>query len=145
MAVTSRVYGLALQSVWSKEISYSADTIKAMLCTSSYVPNQDLHRYKSDITNEVVGTGYTATGLTLTSKTITYSGTTNTLTLDCADLAWASSTITARYIVFYDATPATDATRPLISYVDFGADVSSVASTFTYVIPSGGIAQNIAA
>ena len=144
MAVTSKVYGLALQSMLNKEIDYDTDTVKAMLCTSSYVPAQDSHRYKSSVTNEVTGTGYTAGGVTLASKTVTYDGPSNTLTLDCADPSWSASTITARYLVFYVST-GTDATSPLIAYVDFGADVSSSGSTWTYVVPSTGIAQFIPA
>lgn len=144
MAVTSKLYGLALQSMLNKEINFASDTVKGLLTTSVYVPNQDTHRYLSSVTNEVTGTGYTAGGVTLTSKTVVYTATTNTLTLDSADPAWPTSTITARYLVFYVST-GTAATSPLISYVDFGADVSSSASTFTYVIPSTGIAQFIAA
>lgn len=145
MAVTSKVYGLALQSMLNKEIDFDTDTIKAMLCTATYVPNQDTHRYKSSVTNEVVGTGYTAGGVALTSKTVTYDTASNTVTIDAADPAWANATLTARYLVFYDDAPATDATKPLISYVDFGADVSSTAATFTYQIPSTGIATFTAA
>lgn len=143
MAVTSVVYGQALLSLVNKEIDYDTDVIKAMLCTSAYTPNRDTDRYKSSVTNEVVGTGYTAGGLTLTSKTMTYDAASHTMTLDCADPVWATSTIIARYLVFYDSTPATDATRPLICYVDFGTDISSSAANFTYTTPTTGIAQFI--
>lgn len=145
MAVTAKVYGLAQQSLANKEIDWDTDTIKVMLCTSTYVPNQDTHRYKSDVTNEVTGTGYTAGGATLTSCTATYTAATNVLMLDAADASWASSTITARYAVVYDATPATDATRPLICWVDFGADVSSTAATFTITWDAAGIVTLTAA
>lgn len=144
MAVTSKVYGLALQSLVNAEIDYDTNIIKAMLCTALYVPNQDTHRYKSDVTNEVTGTGYTAGGVTLTSKTVTYNAASNTLTLDCADPAWTASTITARYLVFYKDT-GTASTSPLIAYVDFGEDRSTGATTFTYVVPTTGIAQFLAA
>ena len=145
MAVTAKVYGLAQQSLANKEIDWDTDTIKVMLCTSTYVPNQDTHRYKSDVTNEVTGTGYTAGGATLTSCTATYTAATNVLMLDAADASWASSTITARYAVGYDATPATDATRPLICWVDFGADVSSTAATITITWDAAGIVTLTAA
>ena len=145
MAVTAKVYGLAQQSLANKEIDWDTDTIKVMLCTSTYVPNQDTHRYKSDVTNEVTGTGYTAGGATLASCTATYTAATNVLMLDAADASWASSTITARYAVVYDATPATDATRPLICWVDFGADVSSTAATFTITWDAAGIVTLTAA
>lgn len=138
MTVTAKVYGLAMQSIINKEIDFDSDTVKVMLCTSSYTPNQDTHRYKSDVTNEITGTGYTAGGVTLASKTVTYTGGSNTLTLDCADPQWTSSTLTARYAVFYGST-GTDSTSPLICYWDFGADVSSSAGTFTLTIDATGL------
>lgn len=144
MAVTSKLYGLFLKSLVNKEVDFDTDTVKAMLCTSSYTPNQDTHQYKSSVTNEVVGTGYTAGGATVASKTVTYDTATNTLTLDAADVSWAASTITARYLVFYVDTGSA-ATSPLISYVDFGADVSTTAATFTYQIAAAGIATITAA
>ena len=139
MAVTAKAYGPFMQSLASKEINLASDTLKVMLCTSAYAPDQDAHRYKSSVTGEVAGTGYTAGGATLASVTVAYSAASNTLTLDAADTAWANSTITARYAVIYDATPATDATRPLIAYVDFGADVASSAGPFTITWDAAGI------
>lgn len=144
MAVSSKVYGPALLSLWNAELDWDTNTFKAMLCTSSYTPSQDTHRYKSDVTNEVTGTGYTAGGVTLTSKTITYDGPSNTLTLDCADPSWPSSTLTAHYLVIYKDT-GTASTSPLIAYVDFGEDRSSGATPFTYTVPTTGIAQFLAA
>ena len=140
MAATGRLYGLAMQSLFNAEIDYDTATVKALLTTSSYAPNQDTHRYKSSVTNEVAGTGYTAGGQALTGKTVTYDGNTNTLTLSCANPTWNTSTITARYIVFYVDT-GTAATSALIAYVDFGQDVASTNGTFTYPVPSTGIAQ----
>lgn len=138
MAVSAKVYGLAIKSAFNKEVSWASDTIKVMLCTSTYVPDQDAHQYKSSVTNEVTGTGYTAGGATLASKTATYTGATNTIAYDAADTSWASSTITARYAVVYDST-GTDATSPLLCYVDFGADVVSTAGTFSIVWDAAGI------
>jgi len=141
MPVTAKWYGQALLKALNKEIDWDSDTIKVMLCTSAYVPNQDTHIYKSSVTNEVTGTGYTAGGATLGSKTITYDAATNVIALDAADVTWASSTITARYAVIYDDTPATDATKPLLAYVDFGADQSSNNGNFTITWDAAGIAK----
>jgi hypothetical protein len=52
--------------------------------------------------------------------------------------SWATSTITARYLVMHDHTPSTDATRPLIGLVDFGSDKSSSAGTFAYTPSTQG-------
>lgn len=140
MTVSAKLYGSFFLSLANKEMNLGSDSLKAMLLTSTYAPNQDTHRYKSDLTNEITGTGYTAGGQALTSVAVTYDGASNTWKLTSANPAWASSTLTARYLVYYDATPATDATRPLIAYVDFGADVSTTSGTFTDTIDAAGIA-----
>jgi hypothetical protein len=145
VAVTAKLYGLALKSLANKEIDLDTDALKVMLCTSAYVPDQDTHQYKSSVTNEVTGTGYTAGGAALSGVTVTYNATNNTLTFDASDVSWANSTITARYAVIYDSTPATDATRPLIAYQDFGADVVSTAGAFTITWDAAGIVALTAA
>jgi hypothetical protein len=137
---TTVVYGKVIASLFNKEIDYDTDTIKVALVTSSYTPNQDTHDYFDDVvSNEASGTGYTAGGATLASKTITYDGGTNKMTLDAADVSWAASSITARYAVVYDASPGTDATRPLLAYVDFGSNQSSSSGTFTVSWSASGI------
>jgi hypothetical protein len=131
MAVTAKLYGNAVLNAFKKTMDLSSDTIKVMLCTSSYTPNQDTHDFKDDVTNEVTGTGYTAGGATLTNKSLTYTANTNTIMFDADDVTWSNSTITARYAVIYDASPSTDATRPLIGYIDFtgGSPVDGISST----------------
>ena len=140
MAVTAKWYSKAFDAAFKKKIDVSADTFKALLVTSSYTFDQDAHDFKDDLTNEVTGTGYTAGGATLSSVTFTYNTSTNTFALDAADVSWASSTITARGCVIYDSTPGTDATRPLMIFIDFGADVATTAGTLTITFDSGGIA-----
>ncbi|GAB6898603.1 hypothetical protein [Kineosporia succinea] len=139
MAVSAFMYGPAMQSLANKEIDIDSDALKVMLCTSSYTPNQDTHRYRSSITNEITGTGYTAGGAALTGVTVAYNSTTNTLTIDCDDVTWATSTLTARYAVFYDSSPASDSVRPVLCYWDFGADIASSSGPFTLTISTGGL------
>lgn len=136
MAVTAYAYSNFAKFVNNGDIDFDTDTIKVMLTTSSYTPNQDTHDYVDDITNEVSGTGYTAGGATLASKTNTIS--TNVNTLDAADVTWSSSTITARYGVIYKDT-GTPSTSPLIAYIDFGEDMSSSSSDFTISWNASGI------
>jgi hypothetical protein len=137
MAVTSNIYSSLFLSLANKEVNLNSDSLKVMLCTSAYTPNQGTDRYKAAVTNEVVGTGYTAGGVALSSVTVSLTG--NVLTLTAAAAAWAASTLTARYAVIYDSTPATDATRPLIAFANFGADVSTTGATFTYTPNASGI------
>jgi hypothetical protein len=138
VAVTALLYGKTWAAFANKEIDWSADTIKVALCTSSYTPDQDTHDYFNDITNEVTGTGYTAGGATLGSKTEAYTAGTNTYTFDAADTSWTSSTITARYAILYRDT-GTASTSPLIGYVNFGADQSTSNGTFQITWNASGI------
>jgi hypothetical protein len=124
--MASKVYGNALKAAFNKENDWDTDTNKVILLSSAYTPNQDTHDYLDDVVaNEVSGTGYTAGGQALASKTNAYDASTNTVKFDAADVTWSSSTITARYAVVYDDSPATSATKPLIAYFDFTTDRAS--------------------
>lgn len=112
----------------------TGDTIKVMLVTSAYTPVAT-QQFRSSVTNEVVGTGYTAGGQTLGSKTIT--GTT-TPVFDAADVTWSSSSITARGAVLYQDTGSA-ATDRLIHYIDFGTDQTSASGNFTIQWNASGI------
>ncbi len=127
----SKLYGQFLAKALNKEVDWDSDSIKVGLLSSSYTPNQDTHDYYDDVnTYEVSGTGYTAGGQTLGSKTVTYDSANNVIILDAADTTWSSSTITARYAVIYDDSGATNASKALIGYVDFGSDQSSTNGNF---------------
>ena len=139
MAVTAKFFGKFFVSLCNKEIDLDSDSLKLLLVNSSYTPNQDTHQYKSDVSNEVTGTGYTAGGATVSSVTVSYNSGTNTLSFDAADVTWATASITARYGILYDASPGSDATRPLIGYIDFGGDVTSTGADFTVVWDDAGI------
>lgn len=141
----AKAYGLGMKAAYNAEIDYVSSTIKCLLTTSTYSPNQDTHDYKNDVTNEVTGTGYTAGGVTLTSKTLNYDTSTNALVLDATDPTWAALTVTGiRIAVFYLDT-GTASTSPLISYMDFEANSSPSAESFTIILPTAGILQLTAA
>ena len=115
--------------------SVTADRFKCMLTTASWTPLYSTHSIKSDVTNEVSGTGYSAGGESLTSITFATSG--GTITWDAADVEWTGSTITsARYAVVYD-DDLTD--KPLICAIDFAGDFSTVAGTFKITWNPSGI------
>ena len=138
MAVTSKVYYKAITSVFNKEIDWGTDTIMVSLHSSSYTPSQSAHDYWDDATGEITGTGYTAKGQALGTKTETFSS--NVKQFDAADVVWATSTITARYAVVYDQVSVTTASlNPLIAYVDFGEDVVSTGGNFTITWDSTGV------
>jgi hypothetical protein len=146
MSVSAKWYGVPIKNMWSgaNVIDWDTDTIKCALATSSYTPDQDTHDFFNDVTNEITGTGYSAGGVTLTCSAPTYDTATNEIRLDANDAQWTSSTFTAHYAVVYKST-GTASTSPLICYVDFGADQTVTAGTFTIVWDSTGVAKITAA
>jgi hypothetical protein len=119
-------------------VDWDTDTIKVMLLTG-HTENQDTHDFVNDVVaNEVAGTGYTADGATLGSKAITYDTASDQIRMDAADTTWTTSTISATEAVVYKDT-GTDATSPLIGYIDFGATVSTTAGTFQITWDATGI------
>lgn len=110
-----------------------------MLASDTVAPDQDTWNYKDDVTNEITGTGYTAGGATISSPSLTYNTSTNQLMFDGGDVEWTGATFTSRYLYIYDATPGTDATRPLIAYVDFGENLPVTAGTFKVAWNTSGI------
>jgi len=140
MAVSAFWYARGFLAAFNKEIDWAADANKVMLTTSTYTPNQDTHDYHNDVTNEVAnGNGYTTGGAALASPTIV--NTLNVVKLAAeATTVWAASTITARRAVVYDTTPGSTSTNPLLFWVDFGADVSSVSGSFTITWDAAGMA-----
>lgn len=141
MAVVGKIYGNVFLAAFNKEIDWLDDVINVMLTTSTYVPDQDVHDYKNDVTNEVTGAGYTANGAALGSKTITYTAATNIVKLAAAATVWSAATITARNAVVYDFQTGVATTSPLICYQASDVDISSTAGNWSIVWHADGICQ----
>lgn len=128
---------LAQEAIFGLRSDQVAGTIKAMLCTVSYVPNQDTHTSRADVTNEVSGTNYPAGGFTLDSGAATYDAATNEARITFADEVAANVTITgARVIVVYRARGGAASADELLGYVVEDGDVSLTAGTLTIDLPA---------
>jgi len=119
-------------------VDLDTDTIKVALVTSAYTPDKDAHHYRSSVTNEVTGTGYTAGGATLSGKTVAEVDASDWAKFDATDVTWASSNISARAAVLYKSTGAA-AADILIAYVDFGATKTSSGGDFVIQWATDGI------
>ncbi|MGW4325468.1 hypothetical protein ACWEKR_06205 [Nocardia sp. NPDC004573] len=134
------LYGPFHQSLLNGEINVVSHALKATLHTSSYTPNKDTHRYQSSLTNELsTGSGYTSGGLTLSGKSLAYDSSTDTAWLDCDDLLWDPSSLTARYCVISDVNSGSAATNPLIGLIDFEANKTSDNGPFKVTIAGTGL------
>ena len=106
----------------------TGDTFKMALYTSDASLGASTTAYTT--TEEVVGTGYTAGGTTLTNITPSSSGTTAYIDFDNA--TWPSSTITARGALIYNSSQSNKA----VAVIDFGTNKASSSSTFTVSFPT---------
>ena len=127
--MASLIYNSAIDDMARGAIDFDTDTFKAMLVTSAYTPNKDTDDKRNDVTNEVVGTGYTAGGVTSVC-TVTKDTANDKVTLQFAAVSWASSTITARGLVYYKSRGGASSADELIAYNDFGSNVTSSGGTF---------------
>jgi hypothetical protein len=107
----------------------AADTFKIALYTSSATLGTTTTVYTTS--NEVTGAGYTVGGNTLSVSVVpTSSGTTAYLSF--SNTTWASSTITARGALIYNASQGNAA----VAVFDFGSDKSTTSGDFTIVFPT---------
>ena len=120
-------------------INLATDAVKIMLVGSAYTPNIDTHTKRSDVTNEVSGTGYTAGGIALVNKTVTMNTTSDKGVFDADDITLSNATITARGAVLYKARGGVSSADELIAYLDFGADITSTAGNFNIAFDANGI------
>ena len=133
--MASLVYNSFLQKLGQNNVDLEADTFKMMLVTSAYTPDKDAHDFRNDVTNEVVGTGYTAGGAAV-AVTPSLDTANDQYNLTFANPSWPSSTITARAGVIYKSRGGASSADELVAYVDFGTDVVSTAGTFTVTFNS---------
>lgn len=120
-------------------VDLDLETHKVAMFTNSITPNfstDTAYGVSPYNANEVSGTGYSAGGAALTGTAVSESPT-GTLMWDGSDVSWTTSTITnARCaLVYADALAGNNA----IVLVNFGADYSTTAGTFTIQWASGGI------
>ena len=81
--------------------------------------------------DEVVGTGYTSGGKTLTGVVIT-ANPDGTVYVNFDNVVWPAATFTTRGALIYNATRANKS----IAVLDFGADKTCSSQTFTVTMPA---------
>ena len=116
------------------DVDTGGDTLKVQLHTSNYTPDAD-HVTTANLTAEVVGSGYSVGGATLTNQAVTQDNTNDRAYLDADDVTWASSSITARYAVVVDTTVS----NSLVCWIDFASNKVSSSGDFKIQWAAGGI------
>ena len=111
--------------------STTADTFKLALYTSAATLDATTTVYSAtNETTNTTGTAYTAGGNTLATATTSSSGTTAFASF--GNSSWTTASFTARGALIYNSTQGNKA----VSVLDFGADKTSSAGTFTVIFPT---------
>jgi hypothetical protein len=127
--VASFVYTSCIEDNAKGAIDFDTDTFWVMLVTSSYTENKDTHTKRSDITNEISATGYSAGGKVCTAVVAKDTGT-DQVTVTFQSVNWTGFTGTARKAVYYKRRGGASSADELVGVNDFGGDVTLTASTF---------------
>ena len=130
MAITQAMCTSFKAELMDEQHDLAADTLKIALFTSSASLDATTTAYSTS--NEVSGTGYSAGGETLTSTTVSTTGT--TAFFDCDDPTWTSASFTARGALIYNSTNGNKA----IVVLNFGGDFTVSSGTFQIVFPAAG-------
>ena len=130
MAITQAMCTSFKAEILDEQHDLVADTLKIALFTSSANLGASTTAYSTS--NEVSGTGYTAGGVTLTSTTVSTSGT--TAFFDAADPEFTSASFTARGALIYNSSNSDKA----IAVLDFGGDFTVSSGTFKIIFPAAG-------
>jgi hypothetical protein len=128
--MASSCYDSCLDQTVRGSINFAADTFYVMLVDATYTPNQGTHIYRSSVTGEVSGTGYTAGGQAV-AATIAKDTTNHKVTITLAAATWPSSTITAAKAVYYKRRGGAASADELVAVDDFGGNVSTTNNTFS--------------
>lgn len=129
--MASLIFNNALWNLVKGNVDFDTDTFKCMLVTSTYAPDKDLHDFRNDVTNEVVGAGYTAGGATATVTVPAIDTVNDRIDTLLGAVSWPASTITARGAVYYKSRGGASSADEIIAYIDFGSDIVSTGGTFS--------------
>lgn len=127
MAIVSALCNSFKRECLLAEHNVTTDVIKIALFTSSATLGKATTAYSA--TNEVVGAGYTAGGVTLTNVTAALDG--DVAVVDFDDVTISSATITARGALIYNSSKANKA----IAVYNFGEDKTSSGGDYVLSLP----------
>ena len=135
MAITSGICISFKKEILLGEHDLDTDVLKLALYTSAASLSDGTTAYTT--TQEVVGSGYSAGGVTLTGVDVTVDS--SVAVVSITDAVVTAATITARGALIYNSTNANKA----VAVFDFGADKSSSNGDFTIQFPAAAAATAI--
>lgn len=133
------MYGMAYASMLTAatKFGYTADTVVCILCDNTYTPDQNVDQFIGDLVGEIGDVSYARQNVT--GKTLTYSGVTRTLTLDCNDVTFAGLTATDVKYAVWAVDLGADEASPLLCYWDFQANLNPSNNDLKLTINAAGL------
>lgn len=131
-------YTVAAKNLFSATYDWVSNNFSIVLLTNTYTFSA-AHSFRSDLTNEVTGTGYTAGGAALSSKTASSANPTVLTSADPVIAQNAGGFSNARKYVISKITGGAASTDPLLVYGAAGADFGNVAGALTLDVPASFI------
>jgi hypothetical protein len=135
MAITSAVCNSFKQQCMLGEHDLDTDVLKIALFTDAATLGASTTAYSTS--NEVVGTGYTAGGETISGVTVTLDG--SVAIVDFADVTWTAASFTARGALIYNSSKSNKA----IAVFDFGSNRTASDGDFVVVVPAAAAATAV--
>ena len=106
--VPNFIYGKAKEALLNGQFNVSSDTLKVLLVTQSYVPNQNVDQFVSNISNSHIKV-----------RTGALSGVTSTLgVLDASNLTYSNYDGTSFHALVIYKDTGSDNTSRLLAYID---------------------------
>ena len=99
---TAVIYNSLMSDIASGNVTLGSHSFKAMLVTSSYSPDSDVHTKRSNITNEISGSGYTSGGVAVTLSVNAVNNTDDVLDVTIGSFSISSLTASdiARMVIY---------------------------------------------
>jgi hypothetical protein len=126
-------------TAWASTTAYGGDTTAHFVrpvAGNTYI-------YRATASGTSAGsepTWPTTVGATVVDGTVTWTNVGRGInTFDAADLSHSSLSISWRYSVFYNRTPGSDATRPLLCLIDWGGTQTITSGTVTVTFNAQGL------
>ena len=120
--MASIIYNSALRDEAAGAIDFDTDSFEVMLLSSSYTPAKS-HAKRSDLTNEVTGSGYSAGGVSATITVGSTNNTDNRVDITLGGVTFSAVSVTARYAAYYKSRGGASSADELVALIDFGTDI----------------------
>lgn len=124
------IYNSVMQDEAIGAVDFDSDVFYVMLVTNAYIPDKKNHKRRSDITNEVVGDGYTAGGQAADVSVVEIDAS-DRVEITLGGAIWTPATITAAAAIYYKRRGGSPDDDELVYCNEFPSDVSSTAGSFT--------------